>query len=163
MAGKKDSIEGLEKLLRNNRQAFTNQIVMIINAFTKKWGEEAWKVLDEEFEKIGRERAPRLKERLKLNPDDASDIARMIDYEDGLVGIEGKWVERSKNKAVKIESECGLMPALKACPEYCSRLMIALERGTFDGLGGEKRKTLKFGDIKPEGKDVCEVIVEAGD
>lgn len=152
-----------EKKLRLVQESLVTLIAEFGRAFGDKYGEEAWVIMEDILRKTGQQRAHNMKVNLNLDPDDASSLRRMIDFEDHIFGIKGKWTEISKDRAVKIEHECIMAKALTKCPEYCSRLMLALETGTLEGLGGTRKKSLALEKIIPEGADVCKVVLTVTD
>ncbi len=96
---------------------------------------------------------------LQIDPDDARSLGRVLDYEDGLVGVRGVWTEECRGRAVKEERYCPIATDLSECPEVCTRLMMALEAGTFSVINPdlavpELTKLLSTGD------DCCLAVIE---
>jgi len=145
--------------LRLVQQSLIRLVVDLALAFGERYGEEAWAIMEKVFEEVGRERAPRLKERLGLKVDDASSLAKIIDFEDAVFGIKGHWVEMGPKRAVKHEVECAMVEELTRCPEYCTRLAMAMERGTVEALGG-KPKRVYVAKTLAQGDQRCEAVVE---
>ncbi len=117
----------------------------------RKWGERGVRSLQYVFYQIGRDRAPLLMRYLEIDPDDARSLGRVLDYEDGLVGVRGIWTEECRGRAVKEERYCPIAADLAGCPEVCTRLMMALEAGTFSVINPdlavpELTKLLSTGD-----------------
>jgi len=124
-----------------------------------RWGERGVKSLQYVFYQVGRDRAPLLMEYLEIDPDDARSLGRVLDYEDGLVGVRGTWTEECRGRAVKEERYCPIAADLSGCPEVCTRLMMALEAGTFSVINPdlavpELTKLLSTGD------DCCLAVIE---
>jgi hypothetical protein len=125
----------------------------------ERWGERGVKSLQFIFYQVGVDRAPLLQRFLQIDPDDARSLGRVLDYEDGLVGVRGVWTEECRGRAVKEERYCPIARDLAECPEVCTRLMMALEAGTFSVLNPdlavpELTKLLSTGD------DCCLAVLE---
>jgi hypothetical protein len=106
----------------------------LLPALYDRFGERGVRALQYFFYRVGEDRAPILREYLQIDPFDARSLGRVLDYEDGLVGVRGTWTEETKGRAVKEERYCPAARELAACPEVCTRLMMALEAGTFSVL-----------------------------
>ena len=118
--------------------------------------------MEKVFEEVGRERAPRLKEKFGLDVDDASSLAQIIDFEDAVFGVNGQWVEIGPKRAVKHETECAMLGELKRCPEYCTRLAMAMERGTLEALRGRPKRAY-LAKTLAQGDERCEAVLEVMD
>ena len=99
-----------------------------------RYGERGVRALQYVFYRIGEDRAPILREYLEIDTNDARSLGRVLDYEDGFAGVRGTWTEETKGRAVKEERYCPAAGELSSCPEVCTRLMMALEAGTFSVL-----------------------------
>lgn len=106
----------------------------ILPALYERYGEKGVRALQFVFYRLGEDRAPILREALGIDPYDARSLGRVLDYEDGLVGVKGAWTEETKGRAVKEERYCPAAAELTACPEVCTSLFIAMEAGTFSVL-----------------------------
>lgn len=113
--------------LRVMMRGLTRLLPMLYSRF----GERGVRALQYVFYRVGEDRAPILLEALEIDPYDARSLGRVLDYEDGLVGVRGIWTEETKGRAVKEERYCPAARELAACPEVCTNLMMALEAGTF--------------------------------
>lgn len=109
-------------------------LARLLPALYRRFGEAGVRALQYIFYRIGEDRAPILREYLHIDPYDARSLGRVLDYEDGLAGVRGIWTEETKGRAVKEERYCPAARELAACPEVCTRLMMALEAGTFSVL-----------------------------
>ena len=98
---------------------------------------------------------------MKIDPADARSLGRIFDLEDSRNGIKGEWVETGRKRAVKREYFCPLATGAEVCPEMCTRIAAAVERGTLDALGA--RATVSFAKLLPKGDPYCEVVLELED
>lgn len=109
-------------------------LTRLLPALYEHYGERGVRALQYLFYRVGEDRAPILREYLHIDPYDARSLGRVLDYEDGLAGVRGIWTEETMGRAVKEERYCPAARELTACPEVCTRLMMALEAGTFSVL-----------------------------
>ena len=109
-------------------------LTRLLPALYDHYGERGVRALQFLFYRVGEDRAPILRDALQIDPYDARSLGRVLDYEDGLVGVRGIWTEETCGRAVKEERYCPAARELTACPEVCTRLMMALEAGTFSVL-----------------------------
>ncbi|MHB8896506.1 MAG: hypothetical protein ACYC99_15185 [Candidatus Geothermincolia bacterium] len=124
-----------------------------------RWGEQGVKALQFVFYQVGVDRAPLLLEGLRIDPDDARSLGRVLDYEDGLVGVKGVWTEECRGRAVKEERYCPGARELAACPEVCTCLMMAMEAGTFSIINPELNAP-EITKLLSRGDDCCLAIIE---
>lgn len=106
-------------------------LTRLLPALHDRFGEKGVRALQFVFYRAGVDRAPILLEELRIDPYDARSLGRVLDFEDGLVGVRGVWTEETRGKAVKEERYCPAAMELAACPEVCTCLMMAFEAGTF--------------------------------
>ncbi len=106
-------------------------LAWLLPALYRHFGERGVKRLQYVFYLAGLERARLIQEQLGIDPDDARSLGRVLDFEDGLVGVRGVWTEESKGRATKEERYCPMARELEKCPEVCTKLMVAMEAGTF--------------------------------
>ncbi|MBU1671978.1 MAG: hypothetical protein KKF41_13995 [Actinobacteria bacterium] len=124
-----------------------------------RYGERGVKALQHVFYQVGRDRAELMRRELEIDVNDARSLGRVLDYEDGLVGVRGVWTEECRGRAVKEERYCPGAAELARCPEVCTKLMMAMEAGTFSiiqpGLAVPRiTKLLSRGD------DCCLAVIE---
>jgi len=122
-------------------------------------GEAGVKALQYVFYQVGLDRAALLKECLEIDLNDARSLGRVLDYEDGMVGVRGVWTEECVGRAVKEERRCPASRELAACPEVCTRLMMAMEAGTFAALGAGI-KVPAITKLLSRGDDCCLAVIE---
>lgn len=106
-------------------------LTRLMPALYERFGEKGVRALQLVFYRIGEQRAPILLEALQIDPYDARSLGRVLDFEDGLVGVRGVWTEETRGRAVKEERYCPATSELTVCPEVCTCLMMAMEAGTF--------------------------------
>lgn len=123
------------------------------------YGEPGVKALQFIFYRVGVDRAPVLTRKLEIDPNDARSLGRVLDYEDGLVGVRGLWTEESRGRAVKEERYCPGARELAACPEVCSCLMMAMEAGTFSVINPQI-KVPEITKLLSKGDDCCMAVIE---
>lgn len=106
-------------------------LAWLLPALYQNYGERGVKSLQYLFYQVGVDRAPVMQDFLQIDPDDARSLGRILDYEDGLVGVRGIWTEECRGRATKEERYCPMAKELEKCPEVCTKLMMAMEAGTF--------------------------------
>lgn len=109
-------------------------LARLLPALHDRYGEKGVRALQFVFYRIGKDRAPILREALEIDPYDARSLGRVLDYEDGLVGVKGIWTEETRGRAVKEERHCPAAGELSSCPAVCTSLFMAMEAGTFSEL-----------------------------
>ncbi len=124
-----------------------------------RFGERGVRALQYVFYRIGEERAPLLREALDIDPYDARSLGRVLDYEDGLVGVKGIWTEETRGRAVKEERYCPAAQDLERCPEVCTKLMLAMEAGTFSVLNPDL-KIPEITELLSRGDPCCRAVIE---
>ena len=125
----------------------------------KTRGEEGVKALQYVFYQVGVDRAQLLKHALDIDPNDARSLGRVLDYEDGMVGVRGIWTEENMGRAVKEERRCPAAGELAACPEVCTCLMMAMEAGTFSIINPQL-KVPEITKLLSKGNDCCLAVIE---
>lgn len=124
-----------------------------------RWGEKGVKSLQFLFYQVGVDRAPILMEGLDIDPGDARSLGRVLDYEDGLVGVRGVWTEECRGRAVKEERYCPGARELAHCPEVCTCLMMAMEAGTFSVINPDL-SVPEITKLLSKGDDCCLAVIE---
>lgn len=123
------------------------------------FGEMGVKALQFVFYQVGVDRAPILMEELQIDPYDARSLGRVLDYEDGLVGVRGVWTEECRGRAVKEERYCPGARELASCPEVCTCLMMAMEAGTFSVINPDL-SVPEITKLLSKGDDCCLAVIE---
>ena len=123
------------------------------------FGERGVKRLQYSFYQFGLDRAAMMQKYLQIDPNDARSLGRILDYEDGLGGVRGTWVEESKGKATKEERYCPIAKELEKCPEVCTKLMMAMEAGTFVIIN-PKLEIPEFDELLSTGGSCCKGSIE---
>ncbi|HEY5493789.1 MAG TPA: hypothetical protein VIK15_04270 [Candidatus Anoxymicrobiaceae bacterium] len=122
-------------------------------------GEVGVKALQYVFYQVGVDRAQLLKQALDIDPNDARSLGRVLDYEDGLVGVRGIWTEEHMGRAVKEERRCPAAAELASCPEVCTCLMMAMEAGTFSVINAQLAVP-EITKLLSKGDDCCLAVIE---
>ncbi|MBN2169637.1 MAG: hypothetical protein JW738_10370 [Actinobacteria bacterium] len=123
------------------------------------FGENGTRAMQYVLYEAGRARGKLMLEALQIDPNDARSIGRVIDFEDGVGGVKGKWVDQTKGMATKEELYCPATKELESCPEVCTCLMMAMEAGTFAGWA--PRITMpKFDKLLSVGDDCCRATLK---
>lgn len=122
-------------------------------------GERGVRALQFVFYQVGVDRAPLLLRGLQIDPGDARSLGRVLDYEDGLVGVRGVWTEECRGRAVKEERYCPGAAELAPCPEVCTRLMMAMEAGTFSVINPDLAIP-EITKLLSKGDDCCLAVIE---
>ncbi len=134
-------------------------LTRLLPALYDRFGEKGVRGLQYVFYRVGEDRAPIMREYLHIDPDDARSLGRVLDYEDGLVGVRGIWTEETKGRAVKEERYCPAARELESCPEVRTRLMMAMEAGTFSVLNPDL-KVPELTKLLSTGDDCCLATIE---
>jgi predicted ArsR family transcriptional regulator len=135
----------------------------IMNALSRRFGEEVWEVAKKAMYEVGRQRAPAMVRIMKIDDlKDARCLGRIMDLEDNNSGIKGEWIETGKKRAVKREYECPLALPCQESPKICSVLLEALEQGTFDAIGVKLKGPAVLTKVMPAGDPYCQVTLELG-
>ncbi|MGQ9720000.1 MAG: L-2-amino-thiazoline-4-carboxylic acid hydrolase [Candidatus Jordarchaeum sp.] len=140
-------------------RANAQMMISVVKAVVEKFGEEGWKAIEKGMRDFGQMRAFSLKKNLNIDVNNARELGKVLDFEDTMTGVKGRWVEIGEKIAVKHEFECPMIKVLKDFPEYCTRLMYAMEIGTLKTLN-PKVKELKITKLLTKGDDCCEAIIE---
>lgn len=165
---KDETLEMIEKVFNSipyekqreliNR-ANAQMMISVVKAVVEKFGEEGWKAIEKGMRDFGEMRAASMKKNLNIDVNNARELGKVLDFEDTLIGVKGSWVETGEKRAVKHDFECPMFKVLKDFPEYCTRLMYAMEVGTLKILN-PKVKELKITKLLTRGDDYCEAIIE---
>jgi len=137
-------------------------LAVLMNTLVAKFGEEVWEATEKVMYNIGYQRGMEFASTMKIDTTDARSIGRIFDLEDSRIGVRGEWVETGKKRAVKHEFYCPLGETAALCPEICTRLFAAVERGTFDAIGA-KVKHFHVTKLIPKGDPYCEAVIELED
>lgn len=136
----------------------------IMNALSRRFGEEVWEVAKKAMYEVGRQRAATMVRIMKIDDlKDARCLGRIMDLEDNNSGIKGEWIETGRKRAVKREYECPLALPCQENPKICSVLLEALEQGTFDAMGVKLKGPKVLTKIMPAGDPYCQVTLELED
>jgi hypothetical protein len=135
---------------------------MLMSVLAAKFGDGVWEATEEVMYNIGYQRGLEFASTMKIDVNDARSIGRIMDLEDSTTGVKGEWVETGKKRAVKHEFYCPFAETVALCPEICTRLFAAVERGTFDAIGA-KVKHFQIRKLMPKGDPYCEALIELED
>jgi predicted ArsR family transcriptional regulator len=122
------------------------------------YGEEALDGLKRKFKESGRKVGPLTQRALRIEEQDATAMAKIVDMGDEAVDIQGEWTELSAGKAVKIEKVCPIARGLREAPEFCGELIPAFMEGELEGMGIPFRAVIAKNLAK--GDSVCEIVIE---
>jgi hypothetical protein len=131
----------------------------LLPALYERYGERGVRALQYVFYRAGEERAPILLDELQIDPYDARSLGRVLDFEDGLVGVRGIWTEETRGRAVKEERYCPAARELEACPEVCTCLMMAFEAGTFSVINPDL-DVPEITELLSRGDSCCRATIE---
>ena len=151
----------IEEVVSQARGEALMMAAMILSVLPAKYGDDVYEAGEQVMYDYGRGRAEEFGRIMKIDPEDARSAGRVFDLEDSQNGIKGEWIETGRKRAVKREYYCPLADAGTICPQICTRVAAAVERGTFDGLGikGE----ISFPKLIPKGDPYCEIAIELQD
>lgn len=152
----------IEEAVAQARNDMFGLMAIILSSLAAKYGDEVWDVASQTMYDIGYQRGPEFAQTMKIDPRDARSVGRIFDLEESGVGIKGEWVETGKKRAVKRDFYCPFAGVAALCPEVCTRLFDAVERGTMDAIGA-RVKDFHFAKLLPKGDPYCEVVLELED
>jgi len=152
----------LDDVVAQTRAEMLGLTAMLMSTLAAKFGEEVWETTEKVMYDIGYQRGLEFASTMKIDPTDARSVGRIFDLEDSSTGVKGEWVETGKKRAVKHEFYCPFGEAAALCPELCTRLFAAVERGTFDAIGA-KVKYFQVKKLMPKGDPYCEAVIELED
>lgn len=135
------------------------RLAVLLPALYDKYGERGVKALQFVFYQVGVDRAPAMMEALQIDPTDARSLGRVLDFEDHMVGVRGIWTEECCGRAVKEERYCPAAVELEQCPEVCTKLMMAMEAGTFSVINPELQAP-ELTKLLSTGDDCCLAVIE---
>ncbi len=136
-------------------------LAWLLPAIYANYGERGVKRLQYAFYEAGVTRAAMMQQALRIDPDDARSLGRILDFEDGTVGVRGIWTEETKGRATKEERYCPMAAELESCPEVCTRLMAAMEAGTFSVINPDILIP-ESGELLSTGGSCCRATFELG-
>lgn len=148
------------KLAVNSMGMFMQHLLIPI---LKKFGKKGFEVMDKYFREQGEALGPMVVRALGLKDQnlDAEDMAKIVDYQDMILGVEGEWVERTSQRAEKIEHFCPMLRYIKDCPEFCDLIIWAWAEAQVKKLN--PKAIVKFPKRMVDGDDICQVILEIED
>ena len=153
------ALSQLEEVVYQARADMIGLLAIVMSTLAARYGDEIWEVASKTMYDIGYQRGKEIAQTMKIDPEDARSVGRIFNLEDSGIGIKGEWVENGKKRAVKREYFCPFSATVAVCPEVCTRLFDAIERGTFEAIGA-RVKDFHFGKMLPKGAPYCEVILE---
>jgi predicted ArsR family transcriptional regulator len=106
-------------------------------------------------------RAPRLAHALSIDVDDAGDLGRIQDWEDRVLEVQGHWVRRDRDVAIKHETVCPFADLATQEPRFCTELVHTLESETFRALNPTYR-LVPLGRLLSKGDPECVFRHEVG-
>jgi hypothetical protein len=158
----KDKEELMKSAKRAIVQGYAAKLpMMIVKAVAEEFGEKGWAVMQKASEQFGKERAQILKEALDIDVNDARSLGKVFDFEDGLSGIVGEWIESSAKRAKKLEKKCSPHYVYNDFPPYCEKILYWIANATIKELN-RNAELEDFAKVKcmVHGDDVCEINVE---
>jgi len=133
--------------------------MLIVKNVVETFGERGWEALEKAAKEFADYRAPLMKV-LVEEPENARSLGNIFDFEDGLSGVKGEWVESGPKSAVKAEKECVACEVFKEYPDYCGRFLWAIANETLKLLNPEAELTpFNKGKCLAYGDDSCEVKI----
>jgi predicted ArsR family transcriptional regulator len=149
------TLEQKWKLAVNSMGMFMQHLLVPI---LRKFGERGYRVMEKYFREQGEALGPLVVKALNIEKLDAEGAAKIIDYQDTILGVEGRWVERTPRRAVKVEHFCPMYRYIKDCPQFCDLIIWAWGEAQVKKLN-PKAKVL-FPKRMVDGDETCEVIIE---
>lgn len=135
------------------------RLAALLPALYERYGERGVKALQFVFYQVGADRGALMRDALEIDPTDARSLGRVLDFEDHMVGVRGVWTEERRGRAVKEERYCPAARELTRCPEVCTKLMMAMEAGTFSIINPELEAP-ELTKLLSTGDDCCLAVIE---
>jgi len=157
----KKLVEQLRDTIAELRSGMFILPAMIMSTMVAKYGDGAWEDIEKMMYDAGYQRAKEISDTMNIDPKDARSVGRILDLEDSQNGVEGEWLETGKQRAVKREYYCAFANTAMLCPEICTRMITAMERGTLDGMGVKVKFALP--KVLAKGDPYCECVLELED
>ena len=132
---------------------------LLFPSVNRLFGEKGIKAMQLMMYQVGIDRASILEEALNIDVNDARNLGRILDFDDGLAGVKGVWSIETRGKAIKVVSTCPMGNILARCPEICRTIIAAMEAGTFYRLNASI-KVPEIPKLISEGSDCCVGTIE---
>ncbi|MBU2552643.1 MAG: hypothetical protein KKB20_29790 [Proteobacteria bacterium] len=134
--------------------------MLMVRNVVEAFGEKGWQALEKAAREFAEYRAPLMKF-LVEDPKNARSLGSIFDFEDGLSGVEGRWVEDGPNRATKLEESCVACEVFKQFPDYCGRFLWGVADETLKLYNPDVELT-PFSEAKclAYGDDCCEVKIK---
>ena len=150
------------------RRQIANQLhaLMIgrtLNGLAERFGDEVWRITEEENQKLGAELAPQFAALLGTDVSDARSLTRIVDLCNLSLDIVGEEVVRERAEVVRHERSCLLSGILREhrSHRYCASIFQPMYRGVLQALNPDAG----CNDMKcmmSRGDDHCEVVTWIG-
>lgn len=137
-------------------------ISALIHKIVDRFGDEGWKALGEGCYELGKQSGPMMQMMFNIDPQNASSIAKLVEFMDNLAGVEGEWLELSPEKAVKHDLSCPVADGLRenGISQFCSLLMPSAFQGVLDTIGSKPKKMCLGPKLLCQGDEYCEITIE---
>ena len=152
----------LQTRLRLIQQSYMRIIVDLAIAFTERYGEEAWKIMQGVAYRIGQERTERLRERFQIDPNDARSVTKFLAFETAIFLAnpdDYQLIEFTPKRHVAHVLNCAQAQHISRCPDLCMRFFDYIDQATYEELGVK----IKRYDVPlrlSKGDPYCETILE---
>jgi len=148
-----------DEKLRRLRSALAMLIGSALRAVKKKYGSEGLEVIAQAWQEDHLNATPGLMRMVGEDEKSLETYCKIVDYADIFYGIEGVWVEKSEEKAVKLEAVC---PVAKFWdPEVCEVCYRAAMEGMGKGVTGNPDFTATVQRYQGEQGKVCLVTFDS--
>jgi multimeric flavodoxin WrbA len=141
-----------EKLIRL-RAALAMLIGSAIRAVKNKYGKEGLEVIAQAWLDDHLKAVPSLMKMAGTEEKSLESFCKIVDYTDDFYGIEGRWVEKSEDKSVKLEKVCPVAKFWES--EVCECVFQASMEGMGRGITGNPDFTATVQRYHGEEGKVC--------
>ena len=133
--------------------------MLMVKNVVEAFGDKGWDALEKAAKEFAEYRVPIMKF-LVDDPENARSLGNIFDFEDGMSGVKGQWVESEPKKALKTEESCAGCEVFKQYPDYCGRFLWTIANETLK-LINPKVELTPFSEAKclAYGDDRCEVKI----
>jgi hypothetical protein len=159
-----DKKQALREAKMSVLQGYAARLPMLmVKNVIETCGDKGWEALEKAAKEFAAYRAPIMKV-LVEDPGNARSLGNIFDFEDGLSGVEGEWVESGAREARKVEEKCVASEIFQQYPDYCGKFLWTIAHETLK-LINPKAEVSAFnqGKCLAYGDDCCEVKIRLQD
>ncbi|MDF1499754.1 MAG: hypothetical protein P1P76_04720 [Anaerolineales bacterium] len=132
----------------------------MMKASVRLAGDDAWRFWDGLISRSGSLVGKLKRFRVPPGSDPIGGMMSIVDWADGLISVQGKWIERGPGWAVKEITSCPHAERLKAIPQFCTRLGVAMGVAAFNAYAPDIGFQYEIPCTLSKGDPVCKYTLE---